>query len=104
LEVIVEAYARHITAHKEAAIIFNTAAQAWNHAFSWKSLRPPGGRPPEGAVAALIATNRVLRLVMYTTLHRQHLHVDRQQQASVKGIRHAAFTSPQVQARSLGCT
>jgi Fe-Mn family superoxide dismutase len=26
--------------------LFNNAAQAWNHAFYWKSLRPKGGRPP----------------------------------------------------------
>ena len=32
--------------------LFNNAAQAWNHAFYWRSLRPrvPGGRP-EGALA-----------------------------------------------------
>ncbi len=26
--------------------LFNNAAQAWNHAFYWKSLRPQGGNPP----------------------------------------------------------
>ena len=26
--------------------LFNNAAQAWNHAFYWKSLRPKGGHPP----------------------------------------------------------
>jgi superoxide dismutase, Fe-Mn family len=26
--------------------LFNNAAQAWNHAFYWKSLRPKGGQPP----------------------------------------------------------
>jgi Fe-Mn family superoxide dismutase len=26
--------------------LFNNAAQAWNHAFYWKSLRPEGGRAP----------------------------------------------------------
>jgi Fe-Mn family superoxide dismutase len=26
--------------------LFNNAAQAWNHAFYWKSLRPKGGRAP----------------------------------------------------------
>lgn len=26
--------------------LFNNAAQAWNHAFYWRSLRPKGGRPP----------------------------------------------------------
>ncbi|HYD55953.1 MAG TPA: superoxide dismutase [Burkholderiales bacterium] len=35
--------------------VFNNAAQAWNHAFYWRSLRPkvPGGRP-EGALAERI--------------------------------------------------
>jgi Fe-Mn family superoxide dismutase len=33
--------------------LFNNAAQAWNHAFYWRSLRPGGG-PPRGAIAALI--------------------------------------------------
>jgi Fe-Mn family superoxide dismutase len=35
--------------------IFNNAAQAWNHAFYWKSLRPTGGHGPRGALAARIA-------------------------------------------------
>jgi superoxide dismutase, Fe-Mn family len=26
--------------------LFNNAAQAWNHAFYWKSLRPKSGQPP----------------------------------------------------------
>jgi Fe-Mn family superoxide dismutase len=26
--------------------LFNNAAQAWNHAFYWRSLRPQGGRAP----------------------------------------------------------
>lgn len=56
LEMIVESYASHSAANKEAATIFNNAAQAWNHAFYWQSLRPPGGRAPEGALAALIAS------------------------------------------------
>lgn len=56
LEVIVESYAKHSATNKEAAAVFNNAAQAWNHAFYWKSLRPPGGREPEGVLAAQIAT------------------------------------------------
>jgi hypothetical protein len=31
--------------------VFNNAAQAWNHAFYWKSLRPRGGGGPQGALA-----------------------------------------------------
>ena len=54
LEVIIGSYAGQSAANKEAVTIFNNAAQAWNHAFYWQSLRPPGGRVPEGALAALI--------------------------------------------------
>ncbi len=28
--------------------LFNNAAQAWNHAFFWESMRPPGGAAPSG--------------------------------------------------------
>jgi len=56
LDVIVESYANQIVTNKDAVTIFNNAAQAWNHAFFWQSLRPPGGRAPEGALAALIAS------------------------------------------------
>ncbi len=35
--------------------LFENAAQAWNHAFYWKSLRPGGGGEPHGAIAELIA-------------------------------------------------
>ena len=34
--------------------VFNNAAQAWNHAFYWKSLRPKGGPKPSGELAALV--------------------------------------------------
>ena len=30
--------------------VFNNAAQAWNHAFYWKSLRPRGGGVPPAAL------------------------------------------------------
>jgi Fe-Mn family superoxide dismutase len=32
----------------------NNAAQAWNHAFLWRSLRPAGGAPPAGVLAERI--------------------------------------------------
>lgn len=35
--------------------LFNSAAQAWNHAFYWRSMRPGGGGEAHGAVAELIA-------------------------------------------------
>ncbi|MFO1402687.1 MAG: superoxide dismutase [Steroidobacteraceae bacterium] len=38
----------------ERAAIFNNAAQAWNHAFYWKSLRPGGGGEPPPALKARI--------------------------------------------------
>jgi Fe-Mn family superoxide dismutase len=34
--------------------LFNAAAQAWNHAFFWKSMRPGGGGEARGLVAELI--------------------------------------------------
>ena len=38
-----------------ASAIFNNAAQAWNHAFYWKSLSPAGaGGEPTGAFAAAV--------------------------------------------------
>ena len=41
---------------EEKAVLFNNAAQAWNHAFYWMSLAPEGrGGVPEGAFAAAVA-------------------------------------------------
>ena len=34
--------------------IFNNAAQAWNHTFYWKSIKPHGGGVPTDALAAKI--------------------------------------------------
>src|ERR1700722_12546161 len=34
----------------ERAGIFNNAAQAWNHSFYWKCLRPKGGGEPPAAL------------------------------------------------------
>lgn len=44
----------HGAARHEA--LFNNAAQAWNHSFYWRSLRPKGGGQPHGAIASRIAT------------------------------------------------
>jgi Fe-Mn family superoxide dismutase len=55
LETIVKQSARRSAADPAAGAIFNNAAQAWNHAFYWKSLRPRGGSAPQGKLAALIA-------------------------------------------------
>jgi Fe-Mn family superoxide dismutase len=37
--------------------LLNQAAQAWNHAFFWRSLRPSGGGAPTGAVAERLRTD-----------------------------------------------
>ncbi len=36
--------------------LFNNAAQAWNHAFYWRSLRPGGGGEPRGEIAERVKT------------------------------------------------
>ena len=37
--------------------LFNNAAQAWNHAFYWRSLRPDGGGEPQGEIAERVKTD-----------------------------------------------
>jgi Fe-Mn family superoxide dismutase len=37
--------------------VFHNAAQAWNHAFYWQSMRPGGGGRPSGAIAARITAD-----------------------------------------------
>jgi Fe-Mn family superoxide dismutase len=37
--------------------VFNNAAQAWNHTFYWKSLRPAGGTAPGGLLAERIGAS-----------------------------------------------
>ncbi len=39
---------------KSSGVIFNNAAQIWNHTFYWKSLSPNGGGKPSGALATAI--------------------------------------------------
>jgi len=41
---------------EEHTALFNNAAQAWNHAFYWRSLTPDGGGAPRGKIAVLIET------------------------------------------------
>eukprot|EP01097_Dermamoeba_algensis_P007974 TRINITY_DN515_c0_g1_i2.p1 TRINITY_DN515_c0_g1~~TRINITY_DN515_c0_g1_i2.p1 ORF type:complete len:208 (+),score=67.08 TRINITY_DN515_c0_g1_i2:40-624(+) len=38
----------------ESGVVFNQAAQIWNHTFYWKSLSPNGGGAPTGKIAELI--------------------------------------------------
>ncbi len=35
--------------------LFNASAQAWNHGFYWRSMRPGGGGEANGAIAQMIA-------------------------------------------------
>ncbi|MGD8367586.1 MAG: superoxide dismutase [Desulfobacterales bacterium] len=37
-------------ADPDARALFNVSAQAWNHQFYWKSMKPGGGGPPAGSV------------------------------------------------------
>ena len=54
LEVIVAESARRVISDPAMTALFNNAAQAWNHAFYWRSLRPKSGTGPQGALAELI--------------------------------------------------
>jgi Fe-Mn family superoxide dismutase len=38
----------------DQAAVFNNAAQAWNHAFFWRSMKPGGGGRPAGRLMDLI--------------------------------------------------
>jgi len=38
----------------DKAAVFNNAAQAWNHAFFWKSMKPGGGGIPAGRLMELM--------------------------------------------------
>jgi Fe-Mn family superoxide dismutase len=57
LEAIVQQSARRRAADPAMTLLFNSAAQAWNHAFYWNSLRPKNASGPQGALAALIRAN-----------------------------------------------
>ncbi len=45
---------RQTAGQNRGRALFNNAAQAWNHAFFWRSLRPAGGGAPTGGIAARI--------------------------------------------------
>lgn len=45
---------RYSAGESEHLPLFNAAAQAWNHAFYWRSMRPGGGGEARGAIAELI--------------------------------------------------
>ncbi|MDD2706584.1 MAG: superoxide dismutase [Verrucomicrobiae bacterium] len=50
-----EAIMRKTAGDPARAGIFNNVAQAWNHAFYWKCMKPGGGGRPTGLIAARIA-------------------------------------------------
>src|ERR1700761_7509996 len=43
--------------HADRAAIFNNAAQAWNHTFYWKSLKPKGGGEPPAELKRLMESS-----------------------------------------------
>ena len=45
---------QHTAGKADMAVIFNNAAQIWNHTFYWNSMKPNGGGKPTGALAAAI--------------------------------------------------
>ena len=57
LETIVRQCAWRAAADPAMTPLFNNAAQAWNHAFYWNSLRPKNARGPQGALAARIQSD-----------------------------------------------
>jgi superoxide dismutase, Fe-Mn family len=58
LEAIVKRSAESAAIDPASRLIFNNAAQAWNHAFYWRSLAPKNLRAaPQGALAARIAAD-----------------------------------------------
>ncbi len=46
-----------ISSAGQDAALFNAAAQAWNHDFLWRSMKPGGGGEPHGAIRNLIETS-----------------------------------------------
>lgn len=53
LELIIQQTARQ----ERHRALFNNAAQAWNHAFYWRSLQPGGGGEPGGEIADRIKSD-----------------------------------------------
>jgi Fe-Mn family superoxide dismutase len=45
---------RKVAGDAAKAGVFNNVAQAWNHSFYWKGMKPGGGGKPAGTVAGLI--------------------------------------------------
>jgi superoxide dismutase, Fe-Mn family len=54
LDEIVRHAAQRRASEAAMAKLFNQAAQAWNHTFYWRSLRPPSTAKPQGALGDAI--------------------------------------------------
>ena len=54
-EFSLEKIIRATAGNRTKVATFNNAAQAWNHSFYWKSMRPKGGGTPTGKVADKIS-------------------------------------------------
>ncbi len=54
-EMALEEVVKRASRLKDKAL-FNNAAQAWNHAFYWKGMKPKGGGSPTGKVAEMLST------------------------------------------------
>lgn len=50
----VESIIKRTVGDASRAGIFNNVAQAWNHSFYWKCMKPGGGRAPTGPIARKI--------------------------------------------------
>jgi superoxide dismutase, Fe-Mn family len=48
---------RATAGHADQAAIFNNAAQAWNHTFYWRSLKPRGGGEPPAILKRLMESS-----------------------------------------------
>jgi Fe-Mn family superoxide dismutase len=52
-----ESIVRATAGKADKSKIFNNAAQAWNHGFYWRSLKPKGGGDPSGTLGDRIAAD-----------------------------------------------
>jgi Fe-Mn family superoxide dismutase len=52
-----EQIVRAAAGHADEAAIFNNAAQAWNHAFYWRGLKPKGGGEPPAVLKRLMESS-----------------------------------------------
>ena len=57
LEQLIATAAREKEKDPAMTAVFNNAAQAWNHAFYWKSMNPKGGGEPKGKLAEKIQSD-----------------------------------------------